>query len=109
VDLEVRTARNVHDADATLIFLPPSVRSRGTALARRRADSEGRPYRVVDPFSPAASEEVGAFVRALRAGSTLNVAGPRASECPGIYGPIRAALLACRDELIGGPTREAPN
>jgi hypothetical protein len=107
-DLELRTARNVHDADATLVFLPASVSSSGTELTVRQTEAQGRPSRIVDPFCPTATEETGAFLRSLRPGSTLNVAGPRASECPGIYAAVQTVLLGCRDDLLGPSPSASP-
>jgi hypothetical protein len=108
-DPDVRTARNVRDADATLVFAPASVTSGGTALTVRLATAERRPCLAVDPFSVGAIEEVRAFVRSLPGGCALNVAGPRASECTGIYEAVRDVLLACRRDLVGDPpTGSAP-
>ncbi len=85
-----RTARNVAESDATLII----TRSRpvgGTALTAELARNMGRPYLISrldqDPELKSVAEWVcGHGVR------VLNVAGPRESQCPGIYWEARALL-----------------
>jgi len=86
----VRTQRNVLDSDATLI-LCRGTPSGGTELTLRLADQHGRPALVVDLGAPLAAAEVHAWL-AEHAVSTLNVAGPRESQSPGI-GPQAAAFL----------------
>ena len=82
---EHRTALNVRDSDATLIFHygPPSG---GTALTLRLARSSSRPYLAVDLDAVSeddAAEQVRTWLtsRGIR---VLNVAGPRASREPRI-------------------------
>ncbi len=92
-----RTRWNVRDSDATLILAAgPLVR--GTALTRQEAERLGRPLlvinleRVVSPAEQAAAadrirdwvEDLGVMV--------LNVAGPRESSTPGIYGRAKDLL-----------------
>ncbi len=78
----VRTEQNVLDSDATLVVcrgLPTG----GTELTLRLATRHGRPVLVVDL---AAGPNVGKVRRwlARHARGTLNVAGPRESQSPGI-------------------------
>ena len=77
-----RTRRNVRDSDGTLILGRRPLRG-GTALTAAHAEALGRPLLVVDPTAPEASEAALAWCRqhAIR---TLNVAGPRESEAPGL-------------------------
>jgi len=89
----VRTRENVACADATLILArgPPDG---GTLLARLTAQAKEKPLLVldlpeVDPDE--AAQRTLAWLRGLPAGS-LNVAGPRESRQPGIYGEARALL-----------------
>jgi hypothetical protein len=95
-DPAARTARNVLEADVTLIISPLPLAG-GTALAARIASDEDKPLVTLDPDGP---DVAAARERLLRAGPvTLNVAGPRESEAPGIA--RRAArLLVC--VLAGG-------
>ena len=90
-----RTAWNVRDSDATLILTSADASaSLGTASTIEAARSRGRPLAVVDVSLPAASARVAAFLGSLPAGATLNVAGPRESEAPGIERLSRRTLLA---------------
>jgi len=84
-----RTEWNVRDSDATLIVTGGA--SPGTALTRDVAARLGRPLYTLAATSPADAD---AFRRWLRAHGvrTLNVAGPRESESPGIYRAARDLL-----------------
>jgi hypothetical protein len=94
-----RTEWNVRDSDATLVLTGDGA-SPGTELAREVARRLGKPLHVCAPASPAA---VDAFRRWMRMHGvrTLNVAGPRESESPGIYTAARDLLR----ELFSGGSR----
>ncbi|MDX1488399.1 MAG: putative molybdenum carrier protein [Acidiferrobacterales bacterium] len=85
-----RTARNVYDADATLILAcgPPTG---GTALTVEIARRAELPCLIVDLEQPPAQCEVRRWLKRHATG-TLNVAGPRESGCPGIYDKALAFL-----------------
>jgi len=91
-----RTEWNVRDSDATLILTSGSA-SPGTELTVEAARRLGRPLYTFHAGSP---EDVGMFRRWLQVYRvrTLNVAGPRESEAPGIYAESRRILTA----LLGG-------
>ena len=89
----VRTERNVLDSDATLI-LCRGVPSGGTELTRRLAARHGRPCLVVDLDAPADDASIRGWI-AQHAPGTLNVAGPRESQSPGIAQLAAALLLRC--------------
>jgi hypothetical protein len=93
-DPNVRTRRNVRDADATLIVWPPGVRSPGSNTTRRAAARLDRPVLVTDGTDVA---EVRAWVASLGGAVELNVAGPRESESPGSYARTRALVEALLD------------
>ncbi len=95
-DPAVRTARNVLEADLTLIIAPHPLFG-GTALAARIAGDEGRHLVLLDPGIP----DVVAARRILSAAGpvTVNVAGPRESERPGIGRRAARLLLVL---LTGG-------
>lgn len=78
----VRTERNVLDSDATLI-LCRGTPSGGTELTLRLADQHRRPAMIVDLDAPIVADEIHAWLTEY-AVSTLNVAGPRESQSPGI-------------------------
>lgn len=77
-----RTTWNVRDSDGTLILAAGELIG-GTVLTLEEAGKQGKPHLVVDP----SRGDVGEIRRWLRRHGirTLNVAGPRASEDPGIY------------------------
>ena len=84
-DYRVRTRRNILDSEATLVICPAGNRSRGTALTIRLAEKSGKPYLVVDPESAANLARAREYVCDLPADGALNIAGPLASGCEGIY------------------------
>ena len=88
-----RTRRNVEAADGTLIFHDAEVGG-GTELTLCHCIATGRPYRLIDialvPVEPATGA-ARAFV-ARHDIAVLNVAGPRASTCPRMYGFVRACI-----------------
>jgi predicted Rossmann fold nucleotide-binding protein DprA/Smf involved in DNA uptake len=86
-----RTRRNVHAADATIVLTQQAPTS-GTALTLRTARAAGVPFRHV--CLPATEDAVTATRRWLvqEEVRTLNVAGPRASEEPGVYDAAQAFL-----------------
>lgn len=87
-DPRQRTEWNVRDADATLVFLAPggSRSSPGTIFTVTCAEEQSKPLLVVDPRQfDGASREIGTWLDGFPDGSTLNIAGPRESEAPGIY------------------------
>ncbi|HSU14631.1 putative molybdenum carrier protein [Longimicrobium sp.] len=97
-----RTEWNVRDSDATLI-LASGAESAGTELTREAARRLGKPLYT---FHAGALEDAGALRRWLQVASvrTLNVAGPRESEAPGIYAGARRILTA----LLGRGNGFAP-
>jgi hypothetical protein len=78
-----RTRRNVYDADATLVLTRGAPRG-GTALTVALAARAKRPCLVVDLDAPPDPDRVREWLAAHRV-KTLNVAGPRESEQPGIH------------------------
>jgi len=102
-DAEQRTRWNVRDSDGTLLLLAAGAASLGTDLTCAVARELGRPVYAWAVTSP---EDVGAFRRWLQVYRirTLNVAGPRESEAPGIYAEslrvLRALLPASADEAL---------
>ena len=91
-DYAERTARNVADADATLVITGARL-SGGTLLTVEAALRAGQPCLVVDLRQAADPAAVREWL-ALTAPATLNVAGPRESALPGIHDQARAFLRA---------------
>ena len=94
-DPSLRTYLNVRDSHATLVIGDWGVRhgnwcSPGTDLTIRTAGALGRPL-LRDSGDPA---EVERWLSGLGYELTLNVAGPRESEQPGLYERARVVLGA---------------
>ncbi len=86
-DYRVRTQKNVTDSDATLIITTGRL-SGGTELTARLASTQHKPHLIIDlkkMDEARALGEAAAWLDLVRPG-VLNVAGPRESEAPGIYG-----------------------
>ncbi len=90
-----RTAWNVRDSDGTLVLTRGAPKG-GTALTVALARRAGKPVLVVD-LSRDAPEEAASWLERERIG-TLNVAGPRESEAPGVHDDALAFLR----RLLGG-------
>jgi hypothetical protein len=100
-DPAVRTELNVRDSDATLILMPGgTIHSPGTALTEEIARRMGRPFAVIDPVAGLDAAVPGALTLLDRIpdDGTLNVAGPRESQSPGIYDATRTLLVALLDQ-----------
>jgi hypothetical protein len=95
-DYAQRTGQNVLDSDATLILCRGQPGG-GTELTRRLAQGHRKPHLVVDLLQPIDWPGIRAWI-AESASGTLNVAGPRESQCPGIHAQAAEFLR----ELLGG-------
>ncbi len=111
-DPSVRTRLNVRDSDAVLVLRPAHVDSPGTDLTLVEAGTLARPLLVADPRDRRA---VRTWLDGLPGDVTLDVAGPRESECPGVQATALRTLLdvlARRPRAAPGPdrltAREAP-
>ena len=84
-----RTEWNVRDSDATLILAPPSTNgvaaSPGTELTLELAGKYQKPSLVIGEGSADEIATVLDWLAGQGRGLTLNVAGPRESESPGVY------------------------
>lgn len=87
----VRTERNVLDSDSTLILCRGRPTG-GTELTRRLAHAHRRPCLVLDLDGPPDQGAVRRWLAKHRP-ETLNVAGPRESQCPGIAEQAAALLV----------------
>jgi hypothetical protein len=87
----VRTRLNVRDSDTVLVLhLADVALSPGALLTVEFAEELGRPLLVARADAP---KTVTRWLAALPSGSTLDVAGPRESEDPGLYAAARRMLL----------------
>lgn len=96
--VDQRTEWNVRDSDGTLV-LTRGEPAGGTLLTIDLAQRMNRPVFVADVDHPPAADAVRAWVAAMGI-RTLNVAGPRESEAPGIGAAAEAVL---RRVLEGRP------
>ncbi len=81
-NVEQRTEWNVRDSDATLVLVRGEPAG-GTLRTMELAARMNRPVFVVDVDHPPSADAVRAWIAAMDV-RTLNVAGPRESEAPGI-------------------------
>ena len=79
----LRTELNVRDADGTLVVTVGEPTG-GTAFTLKAAEKHGRPSLLLDPTEKGAVEAFHEWVKREKI-ETLNVAGPRESNMPGIY------------------------
>lgn len=91
-EYHVRTEQNVLDSDATLILCRGPLRG-GTKLTRELAERYAKPCLVVDLDQPPEPDAVRLWIVESRA-DTLNVAGPRESQSPGISARTAEYLTA---------------
>ena len=104
-DVAERTRKNVLDSDATLIVSHGSIAG-GTKLTMDYANEIRRPLKLVDLDQISeivAFEEIRKWLETSGI-STLNVAGPRASEDPEIYDAVfnlMTHLLTVRERFLG--------
>lgn len=82
-DVSVRTKCNVRDSHATLIILPDRCSNiPGTILTEKYAQELKRPFYIDNCRD---LKDTLTWIHSLEYEITLNVAGPRESEVPGIY------------------------
>ena len=95
-DPRQRTEWNVRDSDAVLVLVDRRGIgvSPGTLLAVTLADGYGKPCLRLDLEEPDALDHASDWLRARPSARTLNVAGPRESEAPGIYSASRNFVMA---------------
>lgn len=91
---EERSEWNVRDSAATLIIVPDDDgRSPGTDFTVSCAEKLGKPCHFIRLADEQAVDAIKAFMALLDETQSLNIAGPRESECPGIYASSRAIFI----------------
>ena len=101
-DYPLRTQLNVEDSDGTLILSWGSPGG-GTLLTLKLARRLHKPYFVVDLLRGGHARDVQEWGQAKKV-RTLNVAGPREGEAPGIH----ARAVSFLTEILGGAPKECP-
>ena len=109
-DYAERTLANVRDSDATLILSPGQfwgqldATSAGTRLTAEAAIKLERPlfiaHLAMGDSSAGSFTDITDWVDEHKF-SVLNIAGPRESECPGIYDAAHALILKLSTAVIG--------
>jgi hypothetical protein len=102
-DPAIRTEANVRNSDATVIIssIPSTLLRGGTALTARFAAEQSKPCLIIEPVDPEAAAKTLAWLERHDI-TTLNVAGPRESESPGIYNAAAALLLNVLSTFTAG-------
>ena len=88
-----RTEQNVAESDATIIFYDSEPMG-GTELTIFFSIKAHKPYKLIDMSlisESQAAESIFDFTL-FHDVQTLNVAGPRASDCPGVYDYVRKVM-----------------
>lgn len=93
-----RTAKNVSDADGTLILTLGQHVTAGTRLTAHLAQQSGKPWLAVNMESPQAVEKAVDWVSDLEL-EVLNIAGPRETKFRGIQRTTAAYLRTVIDRL----------
>lgn len=78
-----RTAKNICDADATLILVPGKRVTPGTRLTAKIAQERGKPWLAINIEGDLSLEKAVEWMREVDP-EVLNVAGPRESKFRGI-------------------------
>jgi hypothetical protein len=92
-ELTQRTEWNVRDADATVLFSMEEELTGGSLKTRELARLHGKPFLHLTPHVAERVERLRAFIAAHKV-RVLNVAGPRASQAPGVAAFVRETLEA---------------
>jgi hypothetical protein len=93
-----RTAKNVADADATLILILGQHVTAGTRLTAKLAQESGKPWLAVNMESPQAVDKAVDWLFELEL-EVLNIAGPRETKFRGIQRTTAAYLRMVIDRL----------
>ncbi|MCD6046097.1 MAG: uncharacterized protein K0R48_1260 [Gammaproteobacteria bacterium] len=105
-DYSERTKLNIRNSDGTLIFLPRDKEiSDGTWLTIDEAKEKNKLYLIIDGFEEDQLVKVKQWLE-VKAIKVLNVAGPRESQCRGIYAQCYAFL--CKAFQLGAKPVSAP-
>jgi hypothetical protein len=97
-----RTEWNVRDSTATVLIAPSNtgVSSIGTELTKAVAERLRKPVITIDVDDARESGRLAGWLAGLDADSSVNVAGPRESESPGVYRKTLALLNALPLQLF---------
>ena len=103
-DFNERTIMNIENSDGTLIIVPriPVKVTDGTILTINTVKSKGVPYLIVGLTDRLHYSEITRWIK-LNDIKTLNVAGPRESQAPGIYESSRKILKSYFSAILQDP------
>ncbi len=102
-----RTRKNVADSDGTAIFYDAYL-SGGTELTLQFCIRLNKPYKLIDSSLIDAEKAAAVLVEFIDKFqvTTLNVAGPRASNHPGMYGFVKQVI--CKALTSPASNQEGP-
>ena len=93
-DYRVRTEKNVEVSDGTVIFYSSSI-SGGTEHTLLSCIKLKKPYKLIDINLAGKNSAAKALLHFITENNieTLNIAGPRLSNCPEIYRFVKAVIV----------------
>ena len=100
-DPRQRTEWNVRDSDRLMVLVDRAGLpvSKGTMFALECAKALTKPHIVIDIGASDAEDLATDFLSKGQGPLTVNIAGPRESEAPGIYAKAKAFLAALFDRV----------
>lgn len=87
-----RTIWNVRDSDASLIFMGPEHKDKGTELAIQTSVDLGKPYLIIDPADAEALIVIKKWLNEMEI-EILSIGGPSENSNPGIYNMVYDILI----------------
>ncbi len=110
-DPSERTKLNVRDSDVTIILVQSINQTKlpGTKLTLETANRLGRPYLIQVVDEPHAAVKLSQWLsdrNREKVIHTLNIAGPRNSEAPELYGQAKALLETALPLILGAANAE---
>jgi len=94
-----RTRKNVEESDGTLILNEGDVLKGGTAYTKDTAVNMAKPFTVINLNDKRKTPKATRWIKSNKI-RVLNVAGPRESHFPGIYGKARMFLKEILPKLF---------
>lgn len=87
-----RTIWNVRDSDASLIFMRPEHKDKGTELAIQTFVDLGKPYLIIDPANGETVAMIKKWLNEMDI-EILSIGGPGEHSNPGIYNTVYDILI----------------
>lgn len=106
-EFEERTKLNIRDSDGTIILVheTPIKVTDGTILTIETIQQSNKPYRIIDLSKETELEKLVFWINDSNI-KTLNIAGPRESQAPGIYTSSFTLLKKIFSSFLNKPDEE---